>query len=213
MAWRSGAAVACIAALLFIPGPGRATELHAFAGATFDARTPLTISQDGWPDLRFTARYDSRSFERPLYWAVRVIQDVRGRSWALDFVHQKLFLANPPPEVQRFAISHGFNLLTVGRLWPVRGFTALTGGGILIAHPENEVRGMPLDEGGRPGGYVVTGPVLAVGLGRSLRVHDRFFVSIEGRATVARAHVPVADGEARFTNAALHGLGGLGVRF
>ncbi len=34
---------------------------------------------------------------------------------SIELLHHRLFLRNPPSEVQSFSISHGFNPLTVGR--------------------------------------------------------------------------------------------------
>jgi hypothetical protein len=162
--------------------------------------------------LDLDAEYDTRPFDPPLCYAVRATHGRGDRSWALDFVHHKLYLANPPAEVQRFSISHGFNLLTLQRLWPAWGATACAGAGVVIAHPESRVREKPLPEDGGAGGYYLAGPAVALGIGKKLNLTRRFFVSVEGRVTLAYVSVPVADGEAELTNVAFHAFAGPGIR-
>jgi hypothetical protein len=40
--------------------------------------------------------------------------------WAIEYLHHKLYLSNPPAEVQSFAISHGYNLFAVNRGFRLR---------------------------------------------------------------------------------------------
>ncbi len=130
-------------------------------------------------------------------------------------IHLKLKLKNNSPEVQRFEISHGFNLFYVNRSWKFREFIIGAGAGIVIAHPENTVRDKSLreDKGILNTGYYIAGPTLQFRTGKSFSLLKNLILTIEGKLTGAYASVPVADGYARMTNIAIHGLFGLGYKF
>ncbi len=181
-------------------------------GAAHSFSSTLTVEQDGYPYLELEANWEGRSFESPLYYALRVAREDPGGAWALRFVHLKVYLANPTPEVERFSVSHGYNLLTVERSFSVRGLDLWAGLGIVITHPESTIRGQtrPEAEGGPlGGGYYVTGPTAALALGRSLRLGGRFALVPEARFTLSRARVPIAGGEASVPNVSVHVLLGL----
>jgi len=149
--------------------------------------------------ITVNGEWESRPFEPPVYWAVRA----EAGPWGLELLHDKLYLRNPPPEVRSFGISHGLNFLTAQRSWGRASFDVRAGAGVVVAHPESEVRGR------RESRYVLTGPVIGAGLGKRVGLGERARVDLEGRVTAARVRVPIADGEARTTNLALHLLVGI----
>ena len=178
---------------------------HSFA-------SPLTVEQGGFLALELDADWDGRSLEPPFYYGLRVARGDERGAWALRFVHLKVHLADPTPEVERFSVSHGYNLLTVERSFPVGDLDLWGGFGIVIAHPESTIRGQTRSESeGGPfgGGYYVTGPTASLALGRSVRLAGRFALVPEVRFTLSRARVPIAGGEASVPNAALHVLLGI----
>jgi hypothetical protein len=126
---------------------------HAFS-------TPLEIRQAGQDELRFHARYETRPLDTPLYYDLRLARWHGSRGFELDLLHQKLFLTNPPPEVQAFAVSHGYNLLTLNHLWRSTALVYRLGGGLVVAHPESTVRGRTFERG-----YRLSGPTLNASLG------------------------------------------------
>lgn len=181
-------------------------------GAVENLESSLEIRQDGFPDLELDADYETRPFEGPLYYSLRGGW-WRGRGgWELELIHQKLFLQDPPPEVQHFAISHGYNLLTVNRAWEGRGLVWRLGAGAVIAHPENEVRGRVLDpeETNLPGGYHLAGPVLQAAAEKRFGLGESWFLGLEGKVSGALAEVPISGGEAEVPNVAFHALLGIG---
>lgn len=183
-------------------------------GAVANLETSLEIRQDGFDAIELDADYETRPFESPLYYSLRAGR-WRGRSgWELELIHQKIFLLDPPPEIQGFAISHGYNLLTINRAWEARGLVWRIGAGAVVAHPENEVRGRELDpeDTNLAGGYHLTGPSLQAGAEKRFALGEQWFLGLEGKITAARAVVPVAGGEAEVPNAAFHALLGIGYR-
>ena len=171
-------------------------------GAANSLGSTLRLEQDG-AETRHEADWATRSFEGPLYYAARVS---RG-AWALRFVHHKLYLEDPPAVVESFAVSHGYNLLTLERSFAVAGGEILVGAGLVIAHPESSVRGRTY-----AGGYHLTGPSAAIGVARRIGLGGRLALVPDMRFTLSRAHVPIAGGEASVPNAAFHLTVGLEVR-
>ena len=183
-------------------------------GAVANLETSLEIRQEGFETIELDADYETHPFESPQYYSLRAGW-WRGRGgWEIELIHQKIFLQDPPPEIQSFSISHGYNLLTVNRAWEARGLVWRIGAGAVIAHPENEVRSRVLDpdDTNLSGGYHLTGPSLQAGAEKRFALGERWFVGLEGKATVARAVVPVAGGEAEAPNAAVQALLGFGYR-
>ena len=187
-------------------------QIDARLGGAWNVPLPLVLRQEGSDELRPAARWRTNALEFPLYYSWRVTRWQGEAGWALDLTHHKLHLADPPPEIGRFAISHGYNLLTVQRLRQEDGWHYGGALGAVVAHPESEVRGLTLDEhGGLFGaGYYVSGPTAGALLGRSSHVTGRLQALGEVRLTLSYASVPIARGHARVPNLALHGTIGLG---
>ena len=212
------ALLVCVEVWVFIPVHAATQQrwtVEISGGGTYCIQTPLTIRQAGYDDIEMSAQYDTHSFTPPLYYALRFGAWHNKRAWELELVHLKLDLANTPDTVQRFEISHGYNLLTVNRAWMKSQYVFRVGAGIVLAHPENTIRSQQLDEhqGILQTGYVLTGPAAHIGLSRSFALTSNFSVGIEGKLSGAYARVPVADGHAAVPNLALHALIGVGYSF
>jgi len=131
---------------------------------------------------------------------------------ALDLVHHKLHLANPPAGVGSFSVSHGYNLLVLHRMAERKALRYGLGADVVIAHPESEVRGRRLEERGGPfgGGYHLTGPTVGALVGLAPAARRGVYPAAEARLTLSRAKVPVAGGDATVPNVAIHLAVGLG---
>jgi hypothetical protein len=190
-------------------------SLQLSLGAAANLESSLTVRQEGFGEIRVTdAEYETRPLESPPYYAWRVGCWNERRGWELELIHHKLFLRDPPPEIERLSISHGYNLVTVNHGWRVGRYALRLGAGGVLAHPESTVRGrVAREESGLfDSGYHWTGPVLQGAVERRFELGERWFLAIEGKASAARAEVPVANGEAEVPNFALHGLFGVGYR-
>jgi hypothetical protein len=206
-----GSALLLLAPLSALEAQPARLGLEVFLGAPANLKTPLEIRQAGHPTLDFQASYRSEPFRGPVFWAVRLTREAASRDWSLELVHDKLFLDNPPADVQNFEITHGFNFITLQRSWPAWSeFRVRLGLGGALAHPENIVRGQPLSEhkGIFGSGYRLTGPAAIVALGRRFPVWRRLSLALETRASVTPVSVPVAGGEARLTHVAFYLMGG-----
>lgn len=199
-----------------LAGPAEAGWTLDFCfGADYSLNMPLTISQDGYEDLGFTARWESRPFDSPFYYSVHLSRWKEGHAWELELVHQKIFLDNPPPEVAQFSISHGFNLLNVIRAWDRGAYFLRAGGGLVVTHPESTIRGLTHNQsGGLLGqGYYISGPTVQGAIGKRFDLGRKFFAVIEGKTTASYVRIPVADGNAELFNLAFHAGIGLGFDF
>jgi len=186
------------------------TELFFGGAASFP--TTLSVHQIDKPTIDVRAKYEVRPFDFSPYFSLRVAHWRGDRAWAIQAVHHKLYLKNPPPEIQYFNVSHGYNLITIDRLW--RKYHAVLGValGVVFVHPENQVRGLALPSGGISS-YALAGPTGAVSVGYDYPVYRRWFASAEGRLSASYARVAVQDGHASMPDLSAHAHLGLGYRF
>lgn len=185
-----------------------------FGGAAYNFKMPLVIRQDGEDNIRVSADYDTKPFDTPIYYAVRLGWWKDNCAWEIEMIHHKLTLENKPSEVQHFSITHGFNLLTLNHAWRNPWFIWRLGVGIVIAHPESTIRGKEFDQdGGIVDGYYISGPTAQIAAEKRFYFWKGLFASIEGKFTLSWTHLLVKDGSADAWNSAVHGLIGLGYDF
>jgi hypothetical protein len=208
----------CTALLLLLlagwPAPAQGqVELQAFLGSSVNAPSPLSISQDGRPDLRFTAHWATRPLLDTWYYAGRIGIWNGDRGWLLEFTHHKMYLTNGPAEVQKFRITNGMNMFTVSRGFR-RGrlLSFAVGAGPVVTYPINRVRGEQLEsDRGFLGGYFLSGAHVMGSVTRKLPLAAGAFLSLDSRVSFSYVRVPVARGHAAVPNAALHLHVGLGL--
>jgi hypothetical protein len=199
---------------------GSATSLRAqaalevFFGTSYSLHTPLTIYQQGYPDLRQTAHYDTRPFIDTWYYSGRLaFWGKHDKAWVVDFTHQKIYLANPVPEIQEFKVTFGYNQLSFGRAWHRHGLNLSLTGGVVVANPYSIIRGQELGRGGgvMDTGYRLAGVTMEGGLNKQFRLVRPLFFSMDTRLSGSWARVPVQGGHANAPNVAWHLHLGLGV--
>jgi hypothetical protein len=204
-----------IIALGIAAGPltGSAAPLHAqaalevFFGTSYSLHTPLTIYQQGYPELSQTAHYETRPFIDTWYYSGRLaFWGKHDNAWVVDFTHQKIYLANPVPEIQDFKVTFGYNQLGFGRAWHRHGFNFSATGGVVIANPYSIIRGQELARGGGMfnTGYRFAGITAQGGLNKQFRLVERLFFSMDTRLSASWARVPVQGGHANAPNIAWH---------
>jgi hypothetical protein len=209
--------VAGLAARPFDPGQAQPASFHPYIsvadGLQYNVPLPLVIRQSGQPDIRLTARYSTRPFADVPYYDVKVGM-ARG-PWAceLELIHHKLYLDNPPSEVQWFEITHGYNPILLNAVREQWGAAFRAGVGILLAHPETTIRGLRLPENGGILGWYVAGPAAQVGVSKTWELGQHISAGVEGKLVGAWARVPIVNGSADVPNVSLHGLATVGWRF
>ncbi len=213
----AGSCVLFLTLLIAAVAPASAAAEHSISfellgGTAFNFGTPLSVEQGDHPEIDFTAEYETRPLESPFYYAWRVAFERGPGAWELQFVHHKLYLTNPPDEIQHFEISHGFNILTLNRAVERHGLSLRAGFGLVVAHPQSDVRGMSgPDSGFFDTGYVLTGPAALLGVGKEFPLTTRFSIASEAQLIAAWARVPVGGGRADAPHVGLHWL--IGIRY
>lgn len=187
-------------------------ELHG--GIAENAKLPLIIKQKGYPDIRIKkADFYSEPLNDPFYWDWRFSRWVKGKSIEFEAIHHKLYLKNLPPEVERFGISHGFNMLTLnhGREWKKIIFRG--GLGSVLIHPESTVRGMKYPETGGfdlPG-YRLRGITMGLAVAKQINFGKNFYINTEAKINASAVNSPIVDGYARVYNIAFQLILGPGL--
>jgi hypothetical protein len=199
------AAASCSSAHASPPRWRPAIEL--LGGVAFNAPTHLTVRQDGEAPISLTARYATRPLHFPLYYALRLGSRRAAPCWELQLAHHKLYLRNPPPEIESLQITHGFNLLTVNRALPWRRGTVRIGAGCAIPHVEGSVRGRQCASRE----YRVGGPAVLAGAGWRRALGRQLWLAGEIEAAAGWIDVPVTEGRIRASAIGLHLRAGLGI--
>ena len=200
--------------LLAAPVAAQTTvETQLFVGSAASASLPITITQDGQPDLHFTANWDTKPGRPTFYYAWRLGIWHGNRGWRLDHTHHKLYLDNPPPEIQEFRITNGFNIVTVSRAFRRRHLTYSLGAGPVITYPISTVRGKKLDHDRGLGGYLLSGASVIAMATREFPLVGGLALTLDARGSASYVRIPVVDGHASVPNMALHLHAGVGYRF
>jgi len=183
-------------------------------GSVYNLPMPLTIYQDGAPTIRMTARFKTEPFTLPVYWDIRLGEKVGKRIFEAELIHHKLYLKNTTAEVQKFNVSHGFNMLIFNYGIERGNYRFRTGLGLVIAHPESKIRGLEFGNSTDDWdmGYYLTGPVVLASAERLIDISKHFYLVLGAKTTVAFAKVPIGRGYARFMNVAGHLNLGFGLR-
>jgi hypothetical protein len=172
-------------------------HIEAAIGAVHNFETILEFGQQ-----RIDADYQTRPFEGPLYYSIRT----GGSRWDVELIHQKIFLENAIGDLEKFGISHGYNLLVFNYQWHASGFIVRAGLGPMIVHPEVRFRGRVFEPG-----YNMTGPAFQLSVQKKIHLPNRLFLSGEAKFTAARARFKIDEFDVSAPNIALHALFGFGI--
>ena len=176
---------------------------------------PLTITQEGYEKLRFKAHYYTEAFVFPVYYSWKIGTQKERHGWELELTHLKIYLDNKPVEIQHFAVSHGYNYVTINRIWDFNFMIFRAGAGVIIAHPESIVRNQEYDtqQGLFNRGYHFSGSGIQVSAEKRFPIVKGLVFSLEAKAAAAIARVGISNGNAIVPQAGFHGLFGLGYTF
>jgi hypothetical protein len=231
LAWRAAPVAAaalaapCVGAQPSPRAPPREAHAEFLLGGAWSLRTPLVVRLPGSTPVRLRARYSTRPWSDAPYYAYRAgagRADRCGRPAAGgegELLHHKLYLENPAPPVERFEVTHGYNLAGAAAVRPAGRVAVRRGLALVVAHAEGRVAGERV--GGTRGTFLGGGYHLA-GLAAQLAVGRRYpltrggattlYALPEARLSAALARVPVGDagGIALVPNVAAHALAGVG---
>jgi hypothetical protein len=204
-----------------------ARELHAefLLGTAWNLRMPLVVRLPGAPPARLRARYATRPWDDAPYYEYRA-GGGRARGCGdppaggdAGLLHHKLYLENPAPPVERFEVTHGYNLAGAALVRPAGRLGVRLGVAVVVAHAEGRVAGERVGGTRRTllgGGYHVAGLAAQFGVARRIpQARGGALVPYalpEAKLVAALARVPVGDrgGSAFVPNVAAHALAGIG---
>jgi len=159
----------------------------------------------------FDGDYETRGLEGPLHYDLRVTRWNQDRGWELQLLHHKLYLRNRPQGVDALSVSHGFNIVAVGRAYAIDPWRFHLGLGPVIAHPEARIRGTSYG-----GDYELAGAAAVGSVGAAFELTPHWSIVGEIAATYGYAKVhPGGEPDLRFSvrNPAIHAQFGVGYRF
>ncbi len=192
-------------------GDGDYQTFELLGGGAYNFDSDLEITQEGEETLNIDADWTVGGSGAP-YYIMRYGNWNGGEAWEIEHIHHKIELTNNPPEVPDYQISHGFNMFMYNRAWRSGHLTQRAGLGIVIGHNDNTVRGLEIDEdeGGIWNGYDFAGGAAQYGASYTWPIADDWFVTVDGKATVAYAEADVVNGDSNLWNYALHYAAGFG---
>ncbi|MDH5608905.1 MAG: hypothetical protein OEY56_05460 [Cyclobacteriaceae bacterium] len=185
------------------PTPGLVVQGSIGVPYTFPAR--LSFRQAGLHDFSHQARFAAEPFVPPWYWDAYAAWRGPQGEYGARLTHHKVLLVNFTPDVPRFQVTHGFNMLSVFARKDLKWAEVIVGTGVIIGHPETRIRGLENTRVGIfDGGYFVTGPAFDVGLGRRYFVAPWFFLHAEARTSWSYVRFPIGGGDVRFQALSAH---------
>jgi hypothetical protein len=184
--------------LLLLCGDCKSQKWSAgiFFGFPYNFPLPLVIEQSDYPDLKIkSAIYATHPLRSPQFYGVYL----KYEKWIVEMIHHKIYLRNKPPEIQYFAVSHGYNLLTLSQKQNFPFGYLVFGGGMVIVHPENTIRNMKYEEKGGIFnlGYHINGITLSFTAGKTLLRKEKVKVNSEVKFVPSYSEIPVVLGKAK----------------
>jgi len=179
-----------------------------------DPATAAGIDLDG-------LRFETRSFDTPLYYGLRGGFLFSGRVGAeVEFIHLKVFAELDEAArrlVERLNVSHGLNLVLGNFLVrvpldraaaaPRFALTARAGAGATVSHTEAALLGMSADR------YESGGPAAQAAGGIEMRVRRNVYAFGEYKFTYSQQNLSVGTASVEFPVRTHHIVGGIGYRF
>ena len=191
-------------------------SFELMGGMVYNVPLPLVIEQNGFPDIRIhKALFCTEPLVSPWYWDWRFARINKLQHFEFEAIHHKLYLLNKPAEVERFGISHGFNMFFInyGRDW--HKLILKAGAGPVVIHPESTILGKVYPEG--PGfdikGYRLKGIAFQLAVARPFYISKVFFINTEVKIIAGFVNAPIVEGKAKVSNLSLQLLLGPGVKF
>jgi len=205
----------CLTILAIFPAIAAADwNIQLFTGSSHSFDSPLKIEQDGEEDIDIIAEWETRAWSTQApYYMLRIGKWTDDHAWEFESLHQKLYLSNKPKDVQKFAISHGYNYNMLNYALSKYGFIYRIGGGFVMTHPETIVRDKQKEDDGGLNGFYISGAGGQVAVEKRYAITEKLSFSMELKFTAAYAEIPIADGTATVPNYAAHGLIGIGYDF
>lgn len=192
---------------LFLAAPARAQwRVEGWLGDALNAPTTVTFNQANQPAITSRGNWSTRPFAPTWVYAVRFARWKGDAAWAFEYMHHKIYLDNPPPEVAYFRVTNGVNFFLAERLWRRSGWEFGVGATPIFAVPVSEVRGLVYDNahGIFHSQYELSGFGVQANLARRVRLLPFTYGTLALKATAAHLYLHIGEGHATTDNYALH---------
>jgi hypothetical protein len=186
----------------------------SFLGSSISLPSNLKIKLDDQADYNHRAKWQGRSFEDSPYYSLRFDKINNHRGWGIEWMHHKIYLANPKHPVNSFSISDGFNILYLNRVLSNKRLTFRPGFGLVFSHMDVRIKDRERFylKGGNGGAYL-SGVSVQGAIEKWIYETERHFINLETKLTVSYVKPPVSsnpDEYAEITNIAIHFVFGFG---
>ena len=176
---------------------------HSNWGLSNSMNSTLSIKRDNSPHIVHNAKWKAKSFSDSWYYTVKLEKWLGDKARGIEWVHHKIYLANPPAGLDEFSISDGYNMLFYNFARKTkRNRISRLGLGLVFGHPDVTFTGAErfYMKGGAGGSYLA-GVAAQVSLEKWLYETDHFIFSVEGKLTASYARVPVSENRSEFAEA------------
>lgn len=187
---------------------------------TIVADDPTTASYD---QISFHTQPETRGLTTsPVYYSVRFGAWKEQEGLEIELLHQKIFLNNVAdlPEIDRFEVTHGYNMVMLNKVFETESATRWRiGAGTIASYPSITINGQskpPKADGGDPlswlRSYYWGGYALQLGAEKTLLQWGRHHLIAEVKVSAGEALLPVSEGTLLLPNKAVHLLFGYSFR-
>lgn len=192
-------AALALVAVLATPLAAQAADFSLSVYGGYQTAPHSSVSgNDGVDTFDFTTGWEGKSFDMPPYYGVRGTYWVSETfGWIADFTHSKVYADEDDMADNGFTtleFTDGLNNLTVGPIWRWPGawdkFTpyASVSAGIIIPHVEVTTDNTDTLE------YQIAGPTIALVLGASYELNDRWDLFTEYKGSYSQLDVDLDGG-------------------
>lgn|GEM_PF-703934 len=190
------------------------TYFTSFLGSSISLPSNLKIKLDDQSSYNNHSKWQGRSFEDSPYYSLRFDKIRNHRGWGVEWMHHKIYLANPKHPVESFSISDGFNILYLNRVLTNNKLTVRPGFGLVFSHMDVKIKDRERFylKGGNGGAYL-SGVSVQGSMEKWIYETERHFLNLETKLTVSYVKPPVSsnpDEYAEIYNIAIHFVFGFG---
>ena len=185
-------------------------------GEVYNLDQDISISRTNGSDINFHASFKTNGLKSPQYYSLRLGSEIRQIHTEFEFIHHKLYVEDLPPEIDKFEVSDGYNLLLINIVNNIRDNLLYRFGlGTVVTHPDIVIEGQTnyVEGGGLipkfwTEGYHWGGICSQASLGYRKKITSQIQLNLETKIIYASAKIPVVDGSFILPNLSLHFLAG-----
>ncbi|RAP32150.1 hypothetical protein DID76_01145 [Candidatus Marinamargulisbacteria bacterium SCGC AG-414-C22] len=189
--------------------------LQSLWGISESLDSNIQFNRVNQADMSFTTAWEGKSLRDAWYYGLKFEKWTNNSFKGIEWLHHKIYMVDPPSEIEHFSISDGFNILyfNKGKLTP-KDIIKRYGVGFVFAHVDTKFVGEERFylKGGIGGSYF-SGVSCHYSLEKRLYETTKNFITMEGKVTLSYARPPISTDDNEFAelfNVGFHILLGFG---